>query len=879
MIDNAITNVTNTTTANITNNNGNISVDVNTGKVTAENGKAVSNTTNGPIATVEDVANTINNVGWRIGNNTGAMVNLVKAGNQVNFVNGSATIANVSAVNGTVTNVSYDVNVDNNTITVVDGKLVANTSNIVNQLTGNSTVTDGRANATVNNVDNSNKVATVGDIVNTINNVSWGVTSGNVSGTNGEFSITDKANATVKAGDTVTYNAGQNIKIEQNGKTFNISTTNNVTFNHVNTTTLTVGNASDPSNSTNITSGPDGLNVNGDKITGIANGTISNNSKDTINGSQLYNLGDSITNIFGGNTTFNTTTGQVEGFERTLNTTGLAKDENYVAPTSPANNITEAFEQLNNYVNAGWKVGGADGQTVERISPDEQVNFVNSDTITSTVVVNDKGGANISFNVNSTAIAKAATGTVSANTTTGKAESNNYNGSRPLATVTDVENTVNNVYHTVNATNSDIQVVATNGTTQIKAGDTLNFEAGKNLVVNQTGKNIAFGLAENISVNNINATGSITVGNTTINNGSVTNLVNNLNATNSIATNSNGKNASSADAPSIVNGTNAATVNDVLNTGWNLQENGKAKDFVAAYDTVNFVNGTGTTVTVTTTNGSTSVIKVDVVADGNTIKVQPNGNLTANTTNIVVNNGTASVDPNGHGSNLVNATTIVNTVNNVSWNVNAMASGTGKVINLDKDGQPTTTQEATPVKAGNTVNVNAGNNIEITRQGANITVATSMNPTFNTVQVGGNASGPIIRSDEKGNLVIGRPDVANNTLVPTQIKNVAPGTDPTDAVNVSQLKGSITNINNHINKVNKEARGGIAGSNAAASLPQVYLPGKSMMAASAGTFKGENAFAVGYSRASDNGKLILKLQGNANSQGDVGAGVGVGYQW
>ena len=52
-----------------------------------------------------------------------------------------------------------------------------------------------------------------------------------------------------------------------------------------------------------------------------------------------------------------------------------------------------------------------------------------------------------------------------------------------------------------------------------------------------------------------------------------------------------------------------------------------------------------------------------------------------------------------------------------------------------------------------------------------------------------------------------------------------------------------------------------------------------MVAAAAGTFKGQNALAVGYSRISDNGKIILKLQGNANTSGDVGAGVGVGYQW
>ncbi|EIJ74895.1 YadA-like family protein [Haemophilus haemolyticus] len=139
-----------------------------------------------------------------------------------------------------------------------------------------------------------------------------------------------------------------------------------------------------------------------------------------------------------------------------------------------------------------------------------------------------------------------------------------------------------------------------------------------------------------------------------------------------------------------------------------------------------------------------------------------------------------------------------------------------------------------------------------------------------------------------------------------QIQNVAAGVvseTSTDAVNGSQLHATNTQVNkntqainainnaiNHqagafnrlerkINKQGKEARAGIAGANAAAALPQVYTPGKSMVAAAAGTFKGQNALAVGYSRASDNGKVILKLQGNANTSGDVGAGVGVGYQW
>ncbi|MGQ0287259.1 YadA-like family protein [Pasteurellaceae bacterium 22721_9_1] len=105
-----------------------------------------------------------------------------------------------------------------------------------------------------------------------------------------------------------------------------------------------------------------------------------------------------------------------------------------------------------------------------------------------------------------------------------------------------------------------------------------------------------------------------------------------------------------------------------------------------------------------------------------------------------------------------------------------------------------------------------------------------------------------------------------------RITNVAPGKAPTDAVNVSQLKGEMKNVH-------KGYRAGVAGANAAAGLPQVYLPGKSMVAASAGTFKGQAALAVGYSRASDNGKLLLKIQGNTNSQGDIGGSVGLGYQW
>ncbi len=143
-------------------------------------------------------------------------------------------------------------------------------------------------------------------------------------------------------------------------------------------------------------------------------------------------------------------------------------------------------------------------------------------------------------------------------------------------------------------------------------------------------------------------------------------------------------------------------------------------------------------------------------------------------------------------------------------------------------------------------------------------------------------------TEVKGVVSVGNVN-SDGTMETRRIQNVAPGLiseQSTDAINGSQLYSLISqhkvhmgDIHNKINRNNKALRAGIAGSNAAAGLPQVYLPGKSMIAASAGTFKGQSALAVGYSRASDNGKLILKLQGNANTSGEMGGSVGVGYQW
>ncbi|OQS56904.1 adhesin [Actinobacillus suis] len=205
------------------------------------------------------------------------------------------------------------------------------------------------------------------------------------------------------------------------------------------------------------------------------------------------------------------------------------------------------------------------------------------------------------------------------------------------------------------------------------------------------------------------------------------------------------------------------------------------------------------------------------------------------------------------------------------------------------------TGTASERKLGSTVTVKGGvsdeakladNNIGVVSDGngtltvklakdINVDSVNAKQVTANTVKAGDTTI------DSDGVKVANGPSVTKSGIdaAGNKITNVKAGEADTDAVNVSQLKAATGNVHNRINKVNKELRAGIAGANAAAGLPQVYVPGKSMVAAAAGTFKGESALAVGYSRSSDNGKVILKLQGNANTRGDLGGSVGVGYQW
>jgi autotransporter adhesin len=126
-----------------------------------------------------------------------------------------------------------------------------------------------------------------------------------------------------------------------------------------------------------------------------------------------------------------------------------------------------------------------------------------------------------------------------------------------------------------------------------------------------------------------------------------------------------------------------------------------------------------------------------------------------------------------------------------------------------------------------------------------------------------------------------------------QITGVAAGSEDSDAVNVAQLKGVSADVANQnqtlhsridamgdrIDSVERGANAGVAAAMAMAGMPQAYLPGKGMLAASVGNYRGETAAAVGISRLSDNGRWVTKLNGSANARGHFGVTVGAGFHW
>ena len=210
---------------------------------------------------------------------------------------------------------------------------------------------------------------------------------------------------------------------------------------------------------------------------------------------------------------------------------------------------------------------------------------------------------------------------------------------------------------------------------------------------------------------------------------------------------------------------------------------------------------------------------------------------------------------------------------------------------VDKEGSGQSTVVGTSpekIKAEETVTFKAGNNMMVTQTGKSISYA--VNPeltdmksaTFkdaagNTTVTNGNGititPGSANPTNPHAGPVSLTKDGLNNGN--NQIKGVAPGTDPTDAVNVSQLNASNTNTSQAINQIAGEVQHVGAHAAAMAALkPIQYDPLEpTQVMAGVGNYRGETAAALGLAHYTNENTMFnvgVSVGGNHNM---VNAGV------
>lgn len=438
------------------------------------------------------------------------------------------------------------------------------------------------------------------------------------------------------------------------------------------------------------------------------------------------------------------------------------------------------------------------------------------------------------------------------------------------------------------------------GSTNVeKLGSTVAINGDDNITTKAEGDKVTVKLNKDIKVDSVKA------GDTTINNDglkiaggpSVTKAGIDA-AGNKISNVANGDvNANSKDA---VNGSQLYKVKELASKGWNAIATKKA----------------GTTGEVTGTSVATNVepgATVNYIA-GDNIKLEQNGiNFTISTTkdlkaeNVTAKTVNTTTINLGEGQNSTPITVVSgkDAAPNLDGKTPNRMNFGGETIATLSDGLKfgANVGDVYGAKLNSQINVkgadsntnwsefDGGDNVmtNIDKSG-NVRVGIKKNLKVESVTANKFTAGDTV-IDSNGVTIKNGPSMTKNGIDAgnKQITNVAPGriaADSTDAVNGSQLhevkadmNNKINHLNGQVNKLGKRVNAGTASALAASQLPQAYIPGKSMVSVAAGNYQGQNAVALGMSRISDNGKIIIRLAGTSDTQGKVGVAVGAGYHW
>ena len=670
----------------------------------------------------------------------------------------------------------------------------------------------------------------------------------------------------VAAGETVTFKDGKNIKVTRNGKNITVATSDDVEFNKVtvgdselNGSGLTISNGAAGS-SVSLTK--NGLNNGGNKITKVAEGALTADSTDAVNGAQLYKVDQkadtNAANIAKGINIGGTSNSKKYALGDTVNIKG---DSNITSETVEGGVQLKLADTV--------KIGQDTGKPVSIDGTTGTVSGLSNTTL---------GGTG--FATSNKAATEAQLDATQANLKTilgGKAANNNGNVTTSNIGETGADN-VHDAIKSVKETAEKGWKLKVNEETSAQAekispDDEVAIKQGKNITVTREGKNITVATSDDVAFN------KVTVGDSVLNSNGLTITNGAANAPVSLTKNGldNGGNKIAKVAKGTAD-TDAVNVEQLkpIAAALNTTVNPTTGEVAAPAFTVTKADGTkntavgtvqealdkvgeelkkglviaadegssekvnlGETVTYTGTDGNikTKTLpggKVDfglndkvtlgkaggtpIVLDGTNGTVSGLTNKTLGGTDFATK-GQAATEEQLNASQL-NLKTILggnaeNTNGNIAMsniggtNQNTVHDAIKSVKETAEKGWKLKVNEETSsekISPDDEVAIKEGKNIKVTRDGKNITVATSDDVEFNAV----NATNVIAETVIAGNSVltteglkIGADNSPSQVSLTTaglsnggnKIAKVAKGTEDTDGVNVSQIKPLATALN------------------------------------------------------------------------------------
>ena len=893
----------NLTTANVTKtpNDTIVKFDVKTTNITTDGQGNVATTDNSNnVVTAGDVVKAINevrNLQMTFNGNSGSAVK--KLGESLN-ITGSNGLTTVTTGNG------IEVKIDEATRKKIDD---ASSAKEVSASVSGSSAVSVTPNGTTTNADGVEVTDYEVDLSQaTKNDIQKGVDANTTVTTKGLTFNGDSGSTNVeKLGSTVTIKGDDNITTEAVDDKVTVKLNKDIKVDSVtagdtvlNNDGLTVGDTTINKDGLTIAGGPSitksGIDAAGNKITNVAAGT---DDTDAVNVSQLNKAVNAAKTgvVAGENTTIEKTTGTdgesiytISAVDTSANVTtsdaltvnkndpqkvGGASVTNYHLDLSQStkDKIQQGVDANTKVKTEGLKFTGDSGSTnVEKLGSTVAINGddnitteaegdkvtvkLNKDIIVDSVKADDttinNDGLKIAGGPSVTKAGIDAAGNKISNVANGDLNANSkdaVNGSQ----LYEVKELASKGWNAT-ATKKDGSTGEVSGTkvANVAPGETVNYIAGDNIRLEQNGINFTISTTKDLKAGNVTAD-KFTAGNTVIEDNRV--AINNGPSMTSMGIDAGSKAISNVTAG--VKDTDAVNVAQLKSAKTEVEE--------------------GKNTTVTSRIGANGQVIYSVSAK------DTSANVTTSEALVVENRG--EKDINGTSVTNYHLDLSQKTKNDIQKGADANTAISSKGLTFVGDSNKSDVK-----KLGDEVEISGDDNITTVANPKGIKVKLNKDLKVNTVTANKFTAGDTV-VDSNGVTIKNGPSMTKNGINAgnKQITNVAPGriaADSTDAVNGSQLHEVKADMNNKINKLNgqvnklgKRVNAGTASALAASQLPQASIPGKNMVSVAAGNYQGQNAVALGMSRISDNGKIIIRLAGTSDTQGKVGVAVGAGYHW